>query len=340
MIQEPITVESLAALERFQNYCLHPSKEAIVYWEQWLKQNPTHQTVFEEAKELVVALNLEVSEEEVAQEFTRFKQIVDRQQHTATTKVISIAKSTTSPKKTWTNWIQVAAVGLLLLAMIGVGSMYLVPKPTLVNLTTDFGQIQTHLLPDGSKVILNANSTLRFEKYWSTDSPRKVQLEGEAFFEVKKQSAATQFRVHTNQGIIQVLGTSFNVSQRADLLEVALLEGNVALVTPTHPTIQMQPGEFVRLKKNANIEHHQADVDATSAWRFHRMVLRGVTIEQLTKRLQYEFNLQVIVKNQALLQRKINATMPKNDPELLLKALSEIYDLKIQKLDDQTFVIQ
>ena len=46
------------------------------------------------------------------------------------------------------------------------------------------------------------------------------------------------------------------------------------------------------------------------------------------------------VANQGLLKRKITATIPKNDPELLLEALSEIYDLEIEQLNDKTYLIK
>ena len=67
------------------------------------------------------------------------------------------------------------------------------------------------LLPDGSAVTLNANSKLQYY----THSARKVWLEGEAFFEVKKiPETAEPFQVVTNDLTITVLGTTFNVNSR------------------------------------------------------------------------------------------------------------------------------
>jgi len=208
------------------------------------------------------------------------------------------------------------------------------------QVATNYGEVQTHILPDGSKVILNANSTLSYKDYWPKNKPREVRLQGEAFFEVKKKSEDGPFLVQTNKGMITVLGTSFNVLQRAKTLEVALLEGAVNLSIPKYPVIKMNPGELVRLQGNDIFDRQAADVDALSAWRFKRIVFKEMTIAKVIQRLQDEFGWTVKVENQNLLKRKITATIPKNDPELLLKALSEIYDLNIERLDSKTYLIE
>lgn len=79
------------------------------------------------------------------------------------------------------------------------------------------------LLPDGSEVIINSESTLVFDDH-TWDNDRKVNLQGEAFFKVAK---GKKFIVHTDDGDVQVLGTKFNVKQRANFFEVECYEGIV-----------------------------------------------------------------------------------------------------------------
>ena len=102
----------------------------------------------------------------------------------------------------------------------------------------------------------------------------------------------------------------------------------------------MTPGELVRIDGTDFYDRRAADVDAFSAWRFQRMVFKEMSIAKVIQRLQEEFDWRVTVANQALLKRKITATIPKNDPELLLEALSEIYDLEIERLDNKAYLIK
>jgi len=332
-----MTVASLVASEHFQNYCLHPTVQSMQYWDYQLFQFPEQQAVFEEAKALVLSLAMQPSEEEVQAAFLDFKTIINKKQKETPTKLVALS-TTQQPKQNRRVFMAGAATVILLLS-ISFWQLFLVPAKT-VQLAANYGTVQTHLLPDGSKVILNANSTLTFKDNWTSNRPREVKLTGEAFFEIKKKSIAEPFIVQTNKGAIKVLGTSFNVRQRAQALEVALLEGRVELIVPKYPKIKMTPGELVKLEGNDFYERKMVDVDAFSAWRFQRIVFQEATITRVIQRLQEEFNWTVTVADKTLLQRKITATIPKNDPELLLKALSEIYDLKIEQLGNKIYLIK
>ena len=91
---------------------------------------------------------------------------------------------------------------------------------------TGFGEKMTFVLPDQSKVILNANSSLRYHK----DQPRKIWLKGEAYFQVsKKQKTKEKFWVITPDLTIEVLGTAFNVNSHQEKTRVSLEEGSIKL---------------------------------------------------------------------------------------------------------------
>lgn len=332
-----MTVASLVASEHFQNHCLNPTVQSVQYWEQQLFQYPAQKVVFEEAKALVLSLAVQPSDKEVSEAFLDFKKIIDQCQIEQPTKLLALPKKATPARKR--NFIAIAATIIFILS-IGIGQFFLAPTTAMIHLITNYGEVKTHLLPDGSKVILNANSSLIFKEQWANNTERKVHLKGEAFFEIKKKSTKEQFIVQTDKGKIQVLGTSFNVKQRTAVFEVALLEGAVALTIPKYPLLKMQPGELVRIEGTDFYDRSIADVDAFSAWRFQRMVFKETTIAKVIQRLQEEFDWRVTVADQAVLKRKITATIPKNDPELLLEALSEIYDLEVKKLANKAYLIK
>ena len=140
------------------------------------------------------------------------------------------------PNSTKTNnWLQPL---LKIAAVLVVGfSLFYYPTTLDTEIATTIAE-QTHIeLPDASKVSLNANSDLTYNKTnWATK--REVQLNGEAFFKVAK---GQKFNVITNDGIVSVLGTQFNVKQRKSYFEVTCYEGLVA-VTHNNKTTQLEPG--------------------------------------------------------------------------------------------------
>ncbi|MBK8505327.1 MAG: FecR domain-containing protein [Saprospiraceae bacterium] len=101
--------------------------------------------------------------------------------------------------------------------------------------TAGFGERQKIVLPDGSAVDLNANSSLRLGSQW-VEGIQEVWLEGEAYFEVEKNlSKGVKFTVHTNGPDVEVVGTHFNVDSRKEETRIYLEEGKVCLILKSHP---------------------------------------------------------------------------------------------------------
>ncbi|MGN7723523.1 FecR family protein [Chitinophaga sp. 22620] len=137
------------------------------------------------------------------------------------------------------------------------------------------------ILPDGSKVWLNAASTLRFPNAF-TGSEREVELSGEAYFEVAK-NPSMPFRVKVNEMAVQVLGTHFNVMAYPDEpgIRTTLLEGAVK-VEHGSKAVQLTPGQQVQLTPSGGMSlEKDVDVEEVVAWKngyfhFNRESLQGV----------------------------------------------------------------
>lgn len=113
-------------------------------------------------------------------------------------------------------WYVVAASVLIILSVFyGANSTK--------NYTTSIGEQLAILLPDGSQVQLNANSSLEHKRFFWNNN-RQLNLQGEAYFEVKKGS---DFKVETSYGNVTVLGTKFNVKSRNHIFELNCYEGKV-----------------------------------------------------------------------------------------------------------------
>src|SRR6185295_8561409 len=143
-------------------------------------------------------------------------------------------------------WIGAAAAVLILIA----GISYFKFSYTQPVIETPYGQVSQQDLPDGSRVMLNANTTVTLGKDWKEGNDREVWLKGEAFFHVKKTSQKNRFIVHTSQLDIIVTGTQFNVSTREDKTSVLLTEGSVIIKTNGANDLVMKPGDFVVINNN------------------------------------------------------------------------------------------
>ena len=130
------------------------------------------------------------------------------------------------------------------------------------------GQYQLQL-PDGSKVWLNAASSLKFPTAFAGKT-RNVELTGEAYFEISK-NAAMPFIVKSLGQTIEVLGTHFNINAYNDeiAIKTTLLEGSVKVIKGTHIAL-MKPGQQSRVRFNGSESIELSDntnTDEVTAWK-------------------------------------------------------------------------
>ena len=118
-----------------------------------------------------------------------------------------------------------------------------------ITIKTLAGQHLEARLPDQSEVKLNAQSSVSYHPYWWFVS-RKVNLEGEAFFEVQKGS---KFTVESKIGITQVLGTSFNIFAREEIYKVTCITGTVKVRSRMGYEAIIKPNSKAEINKNGEI---------------------------------------------------------------------------------------
>ncbi|MDQ0108475.1 ferric-dicitrate binding protein FerR (iron transport regulator) [Chitinophaga terrae (ex Kim and Jung 2007)] len=138
--------------------------------------------------------------------------------------------------------------------------------PTINTLITDKGGTYKLVLPDGSKVWLNATSSLRFPTSFSGDY-REVMVNGEAYFEIAA-NAKQPFIVTTPKSKVVVLGTQFNIKayQEEEQEYTTLLQGAVN-VDNGHNIKRLQPGEQAAISDGDQIRIRKPDIETTTAWK-------------------------------------------------------------------------
>jgi ferric-dicitrate binding protein FerR (iron transport regulator) len=158
------------------------------------------------------------------------------------------------------------------------------------------GQYQVDL-PDGSRVWLNAASSLHFPTAF-VGKERRVEITGEAYFEVAKNKAQP-FIVSVNGAEVQVLGTHFNVMAYNDenAIKTTLLEGSVKFVNGSTSSL-LKPGQQSQLSENGQVKVvSNVDVDAVTAWKNGNFDFQGEDIETVMRQLSRWYNVDVVYRN-------------------------------------------
>jgi len=169
-------------------------------------------------------------------------------------------------------------------------------------LTTPRGGQYQLLLPDGSKVWLNAASSLRYPTCFSGHD-RVVELQGEAYFEIA-HNASMPFKVSvlSQKGQapaeIEVLGTHFNVKAYADepAVRTTLLEGSVR-VRKGGAALPLQPGQQASWTSTTDIEVAAADVEEAIAWKNGLFMFDKATVEDVMRQLSRWYDVEVVYTN-------------------------------------------
>lgn len=155
------------------------------------------------------------------------------------------------------------------------------------------GERQQMLLADGSIVELNAGSTLKYPARFSA-AKREVELEGEAFFEVR--SASTPFEVKTIHASVHVLGTSFNVRTWENATQVFVKTGRVGIALKqsiTENEIFLTPGLAAMCDTVAVLLTRVPAPDEIMAWRVGRLVFRDRPLPEVLAELQRHFAVSI-----------------------------------------------
>ncbi|WP_270087812.1 FecR family protein [Sphingobacterium sp. SYP-B4668] len=147
-------------------------------------------------------------------------------------------------------------------------------------------------LADGTKVWLNAGSSLTFPERFATHN-RLVKASGEVYFEVSHDKTRP-FIVNSNDMEILVLGTSFNLSNYDDNpqgVSVALLEGAVKYKTATSQST-LRPGQKVNLKAG-KVEKTLFDIESEIAWKNDYFIFKDQNIKQIMNALSRWYNAEI-----------------------------------------------
>lgn len=211
---------------------------------------------------------------------------------------IAVAEET--PVRSISPYRNVLRIAATVLLLGGAATLYLLNRSQEITVSTAALEKKEVILPDGSKVFMNQNSSLRYAKNL-TGAERAVYLEGEAFFDVAQQQARP-FVVYANNTQTQVLGTTFDIkAYEAQPVEVAVLSGKVAVSRKTEEKsanrLILTKGRKVIFKADKQMEEIAIADPNLMAWKENVLQFRNASIGSAVSTLESYYNVKIVVED-------------------------------------------
>ena len=203
------------------------------------------------------------------------------------------------------------------------------------TLQTNTGERLSFLLPDNSKIILNSESKITYEKNFNSDH-RIINLKGEAYFEVEKNSLP--FIVRTDYGNITVLGTAFNISTRDNEFEVGVTKG-IVKVSNENSYVKLGAKQCLISKDSFNIKNVlEIPYKKYPDWINDKLFCNKMPLEKVCMEIERIFNVTIIFSDLDLKDITITGIIDTSDLKTMLNTVSLLTQHKF-KLEDGTYTI-
>lgn len=264
----------------------------------WLDEDPGHRLLLEKLRNQWEAVRVDTSEYVIPDKQMVWGKIQERIRH----KVKQV------PLYSRSLLVRVSSVAAMVALVLGFALSYLFNNPgeswqadRLENvIMAPPGQKTQLLLPDGTQVWLNSGSRLSYNYQYST-TDRVVNLEGEAFFDVKKDPQYP-FIVKAGAVDVKVHGTAFNVSAYADEenIMVALLRGKVSLLSAADQNIltYLSPDQIATVSKNnLSCRVEACDAEIESSWHHNLLKFEGMPVDEVWKKLERWYGVDITLAN-------------------------------------------
>lgn len=241
------------------------------------------------------------------------------------------------PRRLWLKGIAAAVIVLLGATFLFQNNFLNEEEWEVVEANSEIQKLQ---LADGSKVWLNAGSTLSYPAKFSKNK-RPIKLVGEAFFEVNKDPNRP-FEVTTNQTTVTVLGTEFNVRDIAEekTFEVAVQEGKVRVQKneSSQKVILVKNEKAVYDEQNDSLKKVVDKNLNALAWKRKSLRFQNTTLENALSTLESQFNIKIELQNKdlanCLLSARYKTTTPVFD---ILKDLTSGQKIEVKKFSETEY---
>lgn len=307
------------------------SQEEIGIVNLWIKEKTENEKIFLEIKRSWEKLG-EHNTKVVFDKAEAWKNIQSKIQ--AETKVVPLNQSSKSP---FSLLLKIAAV--LIIGLFTTWGIYSsLNAPTQLSAVTQ--QYRKEIkLPDGSVVWLNSNSSLSYPESFS-GSKRKVQLNGEAFFEITK-NPDMPFIIENSEFDVKVLGTSFNVFsyEREDEIVVSVVTGKVSFKNKRNEEVFLVKGEAGVINRLSKTITKRNTVDPNFlSWKEDKLEFNNTPFSSVCTILKSYFGYDFVIKNKKLNNCRLTASFKKPTLDEVLEVLKSTLSIEVLKNQKQIVI--
>lgn len=301
MPYEEYSVHDFLKDDFFIQWVLHPDSETNHFWQNWLSTHPEKKPVLQSAKMFIEYLEYKDKFEISNAKYTHlFEQIVRYKQQQD---VLQQDRWQTKPGTIW--WSVAAILFLVFLSTTILNfnterkvSEQAPPPIQFLVKDTPLGSKYSFMLPDSSIIKLNAGSKLRYPEAFA-DNIREVYLEGEAFFEIKRDTLHP-FVIHTNELETQVLGTSFNIRayHTEAMNKVAVVSGLVKVTTKNGISSLVDPEQMaVYEKAEKSLRTQTYDSKKEIGWKDNILFFDRIALQKVFSTLEIWYDVNIEAHN-------------------------------------------
>lgn len=231
----------------------------------------------------------------------------------------------------YTKILKYAAAAVFVL-LVGLGSIILFYQKSFESVP---GQHLTVELPDGSKVEMNAGSTLRYYPWrWSVE--RKIQFEGEGYFEVEK---GKKFEVESANGITEVLGTSFNIYARDENYRVTCLTGKVKVTVNKDESVVLLPNSHAEKNNGKLVVNKSYKIEKALGWKNNQFFFAGRPLQEVIDELERQYAVTIRLQPELNNRNFASNFSKKYNVEEVLDFICKSMQIKFVKQSENVFLV-
>jgi len=225
-------------------------------------------------------------------------------------------------------WFKVAASILLL---ISIGILSSTQYHWDINIKNTTGQLQNIEFPDGSKIILDKQSSIQYSRTIFKKFDREVSLDGRAHFHITKNPEHS-FIVHNPTFDVRVLGTQFTINQMEELTQIVLEEGIIKLDGPhlQESVLMHDEGSQVILNQGELMKENIVSSKLYASWTEERLSFKQCTVAEVFQFLEDSYGIDVTIEDSSQLNRTLYGSAPSDDPHIIINAINKILNTEIE----------
>lgn len=210
-------------------------------------------------------------------------------------------------------------------------------KPKMITTTVPVGEIMTFRLPDGTKIVANSRSIVKYPEKFTNDT-RDIYTKGEVYLEVAHDKEHP-FIVHSDGFDLKVLGTKFNiVNYNGHYSNVVLVEGAVEVTTKSRDKVTMRPNQLLNVSGGKLDGLKNVDTSQYTSWMNGIMNLHGDNIHQVVSRINDYYGTEIGVQENISGTPLYGKMVYQKDVDKVLKAINAIVGTKVSVVNGKVYL--